>query len=174
MNHRIIFLDEVDSTNEWVKRQTDLNHGTIVMASFQTLGKGQYNRRWEASPNENILMTRLWKAPVFMSINDLNKLLGLLLVSVLSEYQINATTKSPNDILVNNKKIAGILVETQMIDGVFDNFIIGIGLNVNQKEFFDYSPSATSMTIETSLNFNLKEVLQTIIHQWGRFLPESL
>lgn len=174
MNHKIIFLDEVDSTNEWVKRQSDLPHGTVVMAAFQTRGKGQYNHRWEANPNENILMTRLWKGPVIPTIYNLQKNLGLLLVSVLSNYQINATIKTPNDILVNNKKIAGILLETQMTEGVFENFIIGIGLNVNQKEFPDYLPNATSMAIETSQSFELRDVLNSILAQWEDFIPENL
>lgn len=173
MTTQIIFLDEVDSTNDWVKRQTDLTHGTVVMAAFQTRGKGQYNHRWEANPNENILMTRLWRAPVIPTIYDLQKNLSLLLVSVLANYHIAATIKSPNDILVNNKKIAGILLETQMIEGVFDHFIIGIGLNVNQTEFPDYLPSATSMAIETSRTFELKEVLHCILEQWERFIPDK-
>lgn len=173
MKHKIIYLDEVDSTNDWVKRQPELTHGTVVMAAFQTRGKGQYNHRWEANPNENILMTRLWKAPVIPTIYDLQKKLSLLLVSVLAKYQIVATIKPPNDILVNNKKIAGILLETQMTEGVFEHFIIGIGLNVNQKEFPDYLPSATSMSIEASQSFDLKDVLYTIIEQWEDFIPEK-
>jgi biotin-[acetyl-CoA-carboxylase] ligase BirA-like protein len=174
MNHKIIFLDEVDSTNEWVKRQANLTHGTVVMAAFQTRGKGQYNHRWEANPNENILMTRLWRGPVIPTIYDLQKNLGLLLVSVLSQYQIHATMKAPNDILVNNKKIAGILLETQMTEGVFEHFIIGIGLNVNQREFPDYLPNATSMAIETSRAFELREVLNLILTHWEQFIPETL
>ena len=118
-------------------------------------------------------MTRLWKSPVIPTIYDLQKNLSLLLVSVLSDYQITATIKSPNDILVNQKKIAGILLETQMTEGVFEHFIIGIGLNVNQIEFPDYLSGATSMALETSRTYDLKDVLNTIITQWERFIPES-
>jgi biotin-[acetyl-CoA-carboxylase] ligase BirA-like protein len=173
MKRNVIYLDEVDSTNEWVKRQTDLPDGTVVMAAFQTRGKGQYNHRWEAKANENILMTRLWKAPVIPTIYVLQKNLSLLLVSVLADYQINATIKSPNDILVNQKKIAGILLETQMTEGVFEHFIIGIGLNVNQVEFPDYLSSATSMALETSRTFDLKDVLNNLLDKWEQFLPQT-
>lgn len=173
MKNKIISLDEVDSTNEWVKRQTDLTHGTIVIASFQTRGKGQYNNRWEAKPYENILMTRLWRVPSITTIYDLQKSLSLLLVSVLEEYQITATIKSPNDILVNKKKIAGILLETQMMEGIFDHYIIGIGLNVNQMEFSHYLPNATSMALEKLTTFELKEILTSIINKWEYFLPDQ-
>lgn len=174
MTSKIIFLEEIDSTNEYVKRQSDLVHGTVVVASYQTQGKGQYNKRWEASPSANILMTRLWKRSLVMTTSEIQTQIGLLLVSVLEEYRIAATIKSPNDILVNGKKIAGVLLETQMIDGAFDFYIIGIGLNVNQKEFPEYLIDATSMALERTRTFEIKEILNLIIHQWEKFIPEKL
>ena len=133
---QLIELEEVDSTNDYLKREyQNLPMQTCVTAKYQTKGRGRNGHVWESHANENLIMSFLFKD--FHKIEDAWKMTQLATCSVvglLDRYRIKATIKWPNDIYVDGKKICGILVET-ILDPDLKGVIVGIGLNVNGNEY---------------------------------------
>jgi len=146
----VVRLKEVDSTNDYVKRE-NLSPGTVVIAQMQTKGKGRRGRVWHDDGSGNVMMSVLfedgienvWKYPFYAAA---------AVFLTLKELGIKAKIKWPNDIYVNDKKIAGILVET-IIKGGLKAVVLGMGINVNQKEDADFD--------YISINDVLSDVLMT-------------
>lgn len=133
---KLIELEEVDSTNEYLKREyQNLPMQACVTTKHQTKGRGRNGHVWESQANENLIMSFLFKD--FHKIEDAWKMTQLATCSVvglLDRHRIKATIKWPNDIYVDGKKICGILVET-ILDSDLKGVIVGIGLNVNSNEY---------------------------------------
>ena len=125
--------------------------GSVFRADKQTAGKGQRGRVWESSTNQNILASYVFY-PHFLRTDEqfnLIKAVSLAVKDLLDKYLMDkATIKWPNDIYINDSKIAGILVESTMKGNYMSSSIIGIGLNVNQRNFNDLM-NATSVVLET-------------------------
>jgi BirA family biotin operon repressor/biotin-[acetyl-CoA-carboxylase] ligase len=135
-------LSECDSTNDlartWISDPTDpAPHGACVTADFQTRGRGRRGRTWDAAPGQNVLLSVVLR-PEFPRVDawQLAFLAALAVIDVLTEYGLDPRLKWPNDILLDNKKVAGILVETvsSMSPGGWAA-VVGIGLNANQDRF---------------------------------------
>ncbi|RHM63098.1 biotin--[acetyl-CoA-carboxylase] ligase [Coprobacillus sp. AF33-1AC] len=127
-----IVLEEVDSTNEYLKREyQNLDQQVSLYAHHQTHGKGRNGHVWQSQPNENLTMSFLYKD--FKKIEDawkITQLAACSVVGLLDRHHIKAMIKWPNDIYVGNQKICGILTET-ILDPDLKGVIVGIGLNVN-------------------------------------------
>lgn len=157
----VIQLDAVDSTNNYaanlLKRSKVVN-GTIILTKRQEKGKGQRGANWQSAPDKNLTCSVVlypeWDA---MDIFRLNILTSLAVGDMLKGYGLNAAIKWPNDIYVGNKKIAGILIESQIKGQKIASSIVGVGLNVNQRTFYG-SFKATSMTIEFGVVFEINQV----------------
>ena len=148
-----IILEEVDSTNEYLKRNIDtLKNQTIVMAKHQTKGKGRNGHLWENPKDNNLMVSILYKD--FNNIQDVWKMTIIAscsVVGLLDRYNIKAKIKWPNDIYVGDNKICGILVES-VIEESLQGVIVGIGLNVNDSNY-------TSMKDITGKTYNLSDLL---------------
>lgn len=138
--------------------------GTVVITANQTAGRGQRGNTWISEPGKNLTFS-IFVKPSFLLIRDQFHLniafsLGLhdYLCKTLSS-QVNV--KWPNDILVNEKKICGILIENHIRGENLQHSIVGIGLNVNQE--LHELPSATSMTLEAKKEFKLDEMLADLL-----------
>lgn len=160
----VISLDKVDSTNSYAAAQldqTDLPEGTVITAYEQTSGRGQRGNEWQSMAGLNLTFT-LILSPVFLSpqeafqLNIITSLAVLALVEELSSGLVHV--KWPNDVLVNGKKVAGILIENNISRGRIAKSLIGTGINVNQ-ESFDKLASATSLKAETGNSYPLEKVL---------------
>ncbi len=174
---KIIQLDTVDSTNNYAAKEFKQGHiqsGTVILAGEQTFGRGQRGKLWQSSPHENILMSFPLDLTFFGNLNPItvNHLVSLALYDFFISLDLNAAIKWPNDILINNKKIAGILIENQLEGKTFVSSIIGIGINVNQL-YFDF-PKTTSLYIELRKSQDLKVVLGKIISCINKRLEDSL
>jgi BirA family biotin operon repressor/biotin-[acetyl-CoA-carboxylase] ligase len=164
INWNIIFLDEIDSTNELIKREIkNLPNYTVVVANHQTNGKGQFDRKWVSNRNENLLCSILMKDTSILITEHLNSILINTIVNTLQRFGISASYKSPNDIYVNDLKIAGILVERAYENKHLLYTIVGIGLNINQVIF--PIPKATSMHNETKMMFQVRYILDALLYQ---------
>lgn len=152
-NRNIRYYKETDSTNTELHRLA-LNgeaHGTVLTAKKQTAGKGRRGREWKSSEEDNIYMSVLLR-PKF----DTEKAPMLTLVMaqsvcmVLEKYGFaGVQIKWPNDLIVSGKKVCGILTEMFMHKTDIDHVIVGVGINVNQKEFPDeLVDKATSLFLE--------------------------
>jgi len=153
----VIKFKEITSTNDYVKDHIEeLIDECIVLADIQTRGRGRSNHSW-ISEQGNLFMTKLLKDRSREdSFNVLIKV-SLSLIDLLNEYGITATIKYPNDILVNGKKISGVLIESKGYDKL-DYLIAGIGLNVNQVDFGELNNKATSMSKVIGKNFDLDNI----------------
>ena len=152
----IIHLEEIGSTNEYVKNNiTNLNDKSLVFADRQISGHGRLGRTWVDTGDENLYLTFVLKP--FKEMNpiyaNLTQYLSLILCYVLEEeYNLKPQIKWPNDVLVNNKKIAGILSEGTTQAGVFQGLALGIGVNLNtpNEKLAKIDKPATSILSETT------------------------
>lgn len=169
---RQIHLEAVDSTNNYLKRllkEEPLDDFTYITAYDQQAGRGQMGNHWESNAGENITLSLLVQIPERATCSpfELNILASLalyrLLVELLGLEQV--TIKWPNDILVRDRKIAGILVENDWLGNRWHQAIVGIGLNVWQRTFHHYTPEATSIASEL-VRLGRIEVLPKAYERW--------
>lgn len=172
---KYIFLNEVDSTNTYLKREyKNFDNLTFVSASFQTNGHGRYQRTWNASEGESILLSYLLKESKYIeNFSYISMFTAAHVVQYLENKGIkDVTIKWPNDVYVGGKKICGILLE-----GEIPNYIVvGIGLNINQSNFdnVDLRHPATSLKIlnngeNYSQEDETKSLISLISSFWDNF-----
>lgn len=166
---RVIKLDAIDSTNDFLKKiasQQYLENYVVVTARNQTNGKGQMGAKWTSEPGKNLIFSILIK-DILLNINEiyqLNIAVSLSIIQVLESYKIpKLSIKWPNDIMTDHKKLGGILIENSIkTDGEIIS-IVGVGLNVNQNNFEDL-PRATSLTLAKATPFDIDVILYCIIN----------
>lgn len=156
-----IHLEETNSTNsylrELIRKDPKLDAYTYVTTYEQTSGRGQSGNSWEAEPGKNISLSLLLRPEKYQdgyTPFDLNIVSSLSLYDFLakrlpSKESINV--KWPNDILIDGRKIAGILTENEWMGDQWEYAIVGIGLNVFQTQFGAYRPEATSLMLEADI-----------------------
>lgn len=176
IGQKIIYLSSVDSTNNYVAKlldEGDIEHGTVILAENQTSGRGQRGTEWQSEPGMNLTFSVLL-SQVNLSVDQqfvLTQMISVSMVRAMKEHGISASIKWPNDIFVGDHKLAGILIENRLKGNAIKESIIGVGLNVNQKEFEDIP--ATSMARITGHHYNLSEVLFSIIHEFNSMSPDQ-
>lgn len=161
---RIIKLDATESTNSYLRElsyNNSLEDYTVVVAKQQTQGRGQMGTVWNVTPGENLTFS-VYKAFLGLKVENqfyISIAVSLALIATLKDFEVRKIrVKWPNDILSENKKLCGILIENVIKNNTLDSSIIGIGLNVNQKAFVNL-PKATSMALQEQRFFELDEVL---------------
>ncbi len=180
---QIYHYKTLDSTNSKAKEiisNSKPQNGTAILTDFQTAGRGQMNTAWHSEVGKNLLVSIILK-PESAPANSqfyLNKVVASSICDCLNqEYGIPALIKWPNDILVNHKKICGLLLENTIRDQYIHYSILGIGLNVNQEEFPLFTPEATSMSIVTGEAFSVYKILehiaQSIEKNWQYFFENQ-
>ena len=150
--HDIIWLDKVDSTNEYARKHIEsLDNLSVVVAEEQFSGKGQRENQWHSEPGRNLTFSIVLKHPsIAASVQSIiSDITAGSIVELLENHGIKAWIKPPNDIWVDKKKICGILIEHSLRGNRISWSIIGIGLNVNQTSFPDRLPNPTSMILES-------------------------
>jgi len=164
-------LVSVDSTNAFAQTliPSHPTEGTVIMAQTQTAGRGQHENVWHSAPGQNLTFSLILN-PTFLPAQKafaISKLVSVALQQCLQAWMPSEKVeiKWPNDILVNRKKIAGILVENHLSGSGIRHSIIGIGLNVNQAHFPPHLPQATSMAMLAGRTFDLKETLNRILER---------
>lgn len=167
LGKKLVFLPSCHSTNDIA---SDLlakglaSEGTLVYTANQTAGRGQRGNLWEAEPGQNLTMSLILK-PDFLQIREqffLQMAISLALAdTVRGLCDLEAEIKWPNDIYVDHKKIAGILIENTLRGPNLEYAVVGIGLNVNQK-LFGY-PQAGSLSQLTDQDFDLDGVMEALV-----------
>ena len=169
-NH--IQLDVVSSTNLYLRKliiDKSINENILVSTNYQEKGRGQRSNIWESEKNMNILISFLYVHPTNnYDLFKFNMLISLAIYDFLSKYfKTGLKIKWPNDLMINNKKIAGVLV--QNIESNFKS-IIGVGININQKEFKNFSPQATSFSNELNKEFNRNVLILELMNNFENYL----
>lgn len=160
----------VDSTNDWLTARLVENppEGMVVVADDQTAGKGQSGNRWWGEPGQNLTLSFLLH-PRFLvprEIFYLNKLVSVALQKVIAAMLPDAEVhiKWPNDLLVNRRKVAGMLTENQFSGTKVKSSVIGIGVNINQQLFPEESYGrATSLAVVAERSFDRDEVMEKLL-----------
>ncbi|MEO5790102.1 MAG: biotin--[acetyl-CoA-carboxylase] ligase [Gelidibacter sp.] len=167
---RIIKLDAIDSTNTYLKQLSvagNAEDGLAVVAKFQTHGRGQMGTVWDSQEAKNLTFS-VFKDVSFVNIAQhfyISMAVSLAVYEALNSLGLQRiSVKWPNDILSDNKKIAGILIENVIKLNVISGSVIGIGLNVNQTDFADL-PSASSLLLLSGQVNDLDEVLNIVLKQ---------
>ena len=157
--HDIIWFESIDSTNEECRRRiSDIDNLSVVAALSQTSGRGQRGNVWLSEPGQNLTFSIVLKFPVNVMAGELepmhaydqfvlSEIAALSVVDMLAEHDIQAKIKWPNDIYVGDRKICGMLIENSLRGEWLQHSIIGIGLNVNQRNFDVTLSNPTSMVL---------------------------
>lgn len=152
------------STNDDA-RAAEYNHLDVVWAEQQSAGRGQRGHSWHSSQGLNLTFSVVLK-PHFLPIVEqflLSEVVALALVDTLADYGIECRIKWTNDIYAGDRKIVGVLIEHSLTTEHIARTIVGIGLNVNQREFPDDLPNPTSMAVERGKLFDREEVIQAFM-----------
>ena len=160
----VLIYKSLPSTNTEAKK-AGYRHGDAIIAREQTAGRGQRGNKWSAKPGENLTFSLVWE-PTFLEAKRqflLSEAVALALTDTLAKWDIRSKIKWTNDIYVGRNKICGILIEHDLgVEGKLARTIVGIGLNVNQKEFDEWVPNPTSMALVGGKQLDLNEVFQTL------------
>ncbi len=166
----LLHLDEVDSTNTYLKTRHDtLPHGTVVYADLQTAGRGRYDRRW-VSQEGGLYFSVLLKLPQNPFLSNLTQLMALSICYVLEERGLRPTLKWPNDVHIQGRKISGILSEAVFAGGILRAVIIGVGINVRQKGLEQIGQPATSLRA-CGVEISRRETLERVLHHFWQGYP---
>lgn len=159
----IYHYDSISSTNDQLKLMTDAPEFTCVTAEAQTAGRGRRERTWHSMAGEGLYLSVLLRPSLPANQIPLLSLMAAVAVAetILSMTKNSSRTglhvdiKWPNDVLVNERKLSGILVESTSSSGASPRVIIGIGVNINHQSFPpELSKIATSLAIECGNKFN--------------------
>lgn len=165
---RIIKLSAIDSTNTFLRQlsgEEQLSDYTVVVAESQTNGRGQMGTTWSSQPSKNLMASVLIDVSFLDTEHSfyISMTISLAISKALKSFQIkNVKVKWPNDILADKRKISGVLIENVIKNNQLQGTIIGFGVNINQLHF-DNLPSATSMQTLSGINYDLDEVLKSIL-----------
>jgi BirA family biotin operon repressor/biotin-[acetyl-CoA-carboxylase] ligase len=167
---RYIKLSEVDSTNTYAKRNSSMftDEYTVIQSARQTGGRGRVGRAFLSDNEDGAWFSVVIKPKGYTLTVDMIRMLPLLagvsVSTVLYEiYGVKTGLKWPNDVLLNGKKLCGILCESRTVGSIIENAIIGIGINVNQKSMDpDIKDIATSLFMETHEPVSIENLIQNI------------
>tara|TARA_B110000483_G_scaffold241929_1_gene326218 strand:+ start:1038 stop:1787 length:750 start_codon:yes stop_codon:yes gene_type:complete len=167
VGNQIIKLNSVDSTNNYTAKlvnETNISFGTVIMADFQTRGKGQRSSYWKSEKGLNLLISIYFDSSflIFENVFYLSKAIALAIRECVEKIiGTQVLIKWPNDILVNGSKISGVLIENQWKNEKLMSSIIGVGLNVNQV-VFPGEDNILSLNNLTSKVYNLNSILKSL------------
>ena len=175
---QLIKLDAIDSTNQYLSdlySNIFLEDFAIVVADYQTDGRGQHGNRWYSEKGKNLIMSVL-KKKIKINLDrqfNINMRVSLAVLSALKTYKIpDLSIKWPNDILSCNFKIAGILIQVIAQKNQIKSSIIGIGINVNQVNF-ENLPKAISMKNVLEKKIDLQKLRLKVTEQLKYFFKLS-
>ena len=172
----IQWLDEGDSTNnEALRNISGIDNLSVLAALHQTSGRGQRGNSWSARPGENLTFSLVMKfgdgayPPLKASRQfPISRSVTLGVLDYLEYEGIVATVKWPNDIYWHDKKIACILIENVLSGSTFSRAIIGMGLNINQKNFYSDAPNPVSLYQITGRTYNIEKILDEFTEAFGK------
>lgn len=173
---RIIRLSETTSTNNHLRGlvgKEPLPEGSLVVAEYQTAGRGQPGNTWESEAGRN-LMFSIILYPDFLPANRqflISQIAALSVKETLDKYVSGITVKWPNDIYWHDRKICGMLIENDLTGHTLFCSVIGIGININQQQFHSNAPNPVSLTQITGREYDREEILDTFLQRlYARYL----
>lgn len=173
MNYTLLEFDVLDSTNDFLKEYHPyFPQLTFVRANHQLKGRGQFDRVWESKANQNLLFSVLLKKVKTRHLEQIKQWVLEAIVDLFEKHHVHVMFKEPNDLYLDEKKVAGILIETSTSFDLFDLVIIGVGININQTDFD--SLHATSLALKTKKNYDLNTLFISLVERLSQTIPKSL
>lgn len=171
---KILQVQSVDSTNNYIAklyREGKVSVGSAVMAEFQESGKGQMGNVWESEPGKNVLISFLLPGFGLKPENSfiISKWFAVCLHAYLQkQFRIACLVKWPNDIVTEQGKLGGILIESSLAGKQYQSHVIGLGLNVGQADFAE-GINGTSLLMETGKTVRPLEVALGLIETMNKW-----
>ena len=173
MDWKIIHIDETDSTNRYIK---GLKEGNVVVADYQTSGRGCGTNMWESERGKNILFSVMIH-PVQLPVQrqfHISMAMSLAIVEALEQQIGDVSIKWPNDIYWSHAKICGILIENTLHGSCIKDSVIGVGLNVNQQVFRSDAPNPVSLWQIHGQETDREQLLHDILNNFEKFLKMDI
>ena len=176
-SYQLYHFDKLPSTNRYALQHLDaLPHHSVILADSQTQGYGRFKRPWLSPNSNNIYMSIILKPELtehqIRNLANLTQCMSLVICEVLERYQVSATLKWPNDVLVDSSKIAGILSETVSGNNGLKGYVLGAGINLNmqKKDCDQIVQAATSLNLiigkEVDRDLFVRQVLDAFLKQY--------
>ena len=164
VGHNLLKFSSLPSTNDhcWeLLSHKSLPDGTVIWTPTQTQGKGQRGRSWISERGKSLSFSIFFKPKVNVSEQFfLNKAVTLGVCEGVSSLGVKSKIKWPNDIYIENKKVAGILIENSLKGNLLQETVVGVGVNLNQEQFPKDLPNAVSLKQVLKQPFNIEFVLE--------------
>ena len=166
----LLRFDSIQSTNTkalMLIRNEDIPEGTVVFTGFQTAGRGQAGNTWESEKGKNLLLSIILYPESVSPENQfiISMTISLGISDLIDKYHPGCKIKWPNDIYLNDKKIAGILIENSISGSILKSSVAGIGLNINQVNFPPNIPNAGSPKQITGKEFDTEVLLKELLSE---------
>jgi BirA family biotin operon repressor/biotin-[acetyl-CoA-carboxylase] ligase len=173
----LFIYESIDSTNACAKKLagTGAPEGTVVIADYQSAGRGRLGRTWHGEAGKNLLFSIIIRPVIDISKVGLLPLFAAVGVALTIKglTDLDCECKWPNDILLNERKCCGILMESAFQQNTLSHVIIGIGLNVNQKSFGEeLDGKATSLRRECGKEFDRGDIFQSLMTSFESLYTE--
>jgi BirA family biotin operon repressor/biotin-[acetyl-CoA-carboxylase] ligase len=167
-------LEETDSTNRWLKENG--SGEMVVVADYQTAGRGCGTNTWESERGKNLLFSMLIHPQELEARRQfhISMAISLAICETLGQYIGDLSIKWPNDIYWCNAKIAGILIENTLQGAMIKDSIIGVGLNVNQRKFHSNAPNPISLWQITEQETDRDSLLKDILKRFDDKLAQNV
>ncbi len=174
MEWKIVHINETDSTNRWLHEHGD-EHDMVVWTDYQTAGRGQGSNTWESERGKNLLFSVLYH-PHDIPANrqfTISMAISLAIADALGEQIGDVSIKWPNDIYWRNAKIGGILIENRLLGQTIRDTIIGVGINVNQRQFHSDAPNPVSLWQIHGHETHREALLNDILERFAYYINKE-
>ena len=170
----LIHINETNSTNNYLQSlcsKQKMEELTVVVADFQTSGRGQRGNSWESDPGKNLLFSTVI-FPEFLEARRqflISQIISLAIKEELDTYTSDISIKWPNDIVINGKKICGILTEMSAQFDYINHIVIGIGINVHNESFpEELQDHAGSLLLECGKRVHRADLIEAFLEEFER------
>lgn len=165
---KILFLDSVDSTNEFAKRVAHKHdEGVLIISEEQTAGKGRLGKNWTSNSGEGIWMSLILKPK--MNIQDspfLTLVAGAAATKAMNKIGVDVNIKWPNDLTLNRKKICGILTELSVENDSIGYIVLGMGINVKTMEFEEGIDHKATSILKEGYDIGREDIIASILNEF--------
>jgi BirA family transcriptional regulator, biotin operon repressor / biotin---[acetyl-CoA-carboxylase] ligase len=178
LGRNFIYSEEVASTNSYLlKNTTELKHGTTIFSEYQSEGRGRLKRPWNSTKGQNLTFSVLLNKNLHKLNPNHISLAASLAVSYAIEnlFQLKTDLKWPNDVLINNKKVSGILLESSSKGSDIEKIVIGIGVNANQTKYTgEFKIQPTSIKFELKREIARERLLSEILNVFEDLISQLI
>lgn len=176
IGQNIIHYETIDSTQKEIWRRIEkdnIKNGSLIVADTQTDAIGTHGRIWRTEKTDNIAFSFvIFPNCDIKKLENLTYEIAQCLVSVFKKlYKVDIDIKLPNDLMINNKKVGGILTETKLQGNIVKSLVIGIGLNTNQNEISEEIKNiSTSIKSEFKIKVNNYDVISEFCNNFEQII----